>query len=70
MSAGEKYLAAAYVSVFFGLLVYVVIMALKLARLERELGELAERERQRRRGELRRREHATGDPERREAQVG
>ena len=35
-----KYVAAAYGVVFLVVLVYVLIIGLKLARLERELGEL------------------------------
>lgn len=42
MSAGEKYVAAAYGIVFVTVLFYVVIIAAKLARLERETAELAE----------------------------
>jgi CcmD family protein len=42
MSAGEKYVAAAYLVVFLAVLVWVAIVAAKLARLERELGELTE----------------------------
>jgi hypothetical protein len=42
MSSGEKYAAAAYMVVFLAVLVWVVIIAAKLARLERETGELAE----------------------------
>ena len=61
MNSGEKYLAAAYLVVFAAVLVYVVIMALKLARLERDLAGLAEAAR-------RRRERET--PEREEARVG
>ena len=41
MSAEEKYVAAAYLVVFGFLLVYVVIIASKLARLERDVEELA-----------------------------
>ncbi len=41
MSAGDRYLAAAYVVLLLFLLVYVAIIAAKLARLERELDELA-----------------------------
>lgn len=37
---GEKYLAAAYLVVFVALLAYVMIIALKLGRLQRDLGEL------------------------------
>ena len=44
----ERYIAAAYVVVFLALLVYIAIIAAKLARLEREIGELAERARARR----------------------
>lgn len=42
MSTEEKYVAAAYLVVFALVLVYLVIMALKLTRLEREVGELTE----------------------------
>jgi CcmD family protein len=38
----EKYVAAAYLVVFAFVLLYLVIMALKLTRLERQVGELAE----------------------------
>ena len=41
----ERYIAAAYVAVFVAVLVYVAIIAAKLARLERELGDLARRAR-------------------------
>ena len=41
MSTEEKYVAAAYLVVFVVLLAYVLIIALKLQRLERELAELA-----------------------------
>ena len=47
MSAAEKYVAAAYGVVFLFVLVWVVIIAAKLARLERETGELAELARER-----------------------
>ena len=43
MSSGEKYVAAAYLVVFVVLLVYVVIIALKLQRLERDVEALAAR---------------------------
>jgi CcmD family protein len=49
-----KYVAAAYITVFVLVLVYVAVMALRVGRIERELGELAERTRERfggRRGE-------------------
>jgi CcmD family protein len=47
MSAEEKYVAAAYLVVFAFILVYLAIMALKLTRLEREIGELTELARRR-----------------------
>jgi CcmD family protein len=43
----EKYVAAAYLVVFMTLLIYVVIIASKLARLESQLSELVERVRAR-----------------------
>ena len=43
MTTAEKYVTAAYCVVFAVVLVYVLIMALKLQRLEREVDELAER---------------------------
>ena len=46
-TAEAKYVAAAYGVVFLAVLVYVLIIGLKLARLEREVGELAERLRER-----------------------
>ena len=42
MTSEEKYVAAAYLVIFAVVLAYVVIIALKLRRLERELTELAE----------------------------
>ena len=45
MSAGEKYAAAVYLVVFLVVLAWVLIIATKLARLEREVTELAERAR-------------------------
>jgi CcmD family protein len=51
ITAAEKYVAAAYGVVFLVVLVYVLIIALKLARLERELDELTGRVRQRREAE-------------------
>jgi CcmD family protein len=56
VTASEKYVAAAYAVVFLAVLVYVLIIALKLARLEREVGELTERLRERRTAEDRQRE--------------
>ena len=46
-TAEAKYVAAAYGVVFVVVLAYLVIIGLKLARLERELGELSERARSR-----------------------
>ena len=40
MSSGEKYVAAAYAVVLLAVLVWVVIIAAKLARLERETAQL------------------------------
>ena len=40
MSGGEGYVAAAYLVFLALLLVYVAIMAARLSRIERELGEL------------------------------
>ena len=42
VTSEEKYVAAAYLVIFAFVLAYVVIIALKLQRLERELAELAE----------------------------
>ena len=42
MTAAEKYVAAAYLVVFVVLLAYVLIIATKLQRLEREVAELVE----------------------------
>jgi hypothetical protein len=42
VSTGEKYVAAAYLVVFVAVLAWVAIIASKLARLERDVGELAE----------------------------
>jgi CcmD family protein len=43
MTTAEKYVTAAYCAVFAIVLVYVVLIALKLQRLEREVGELERR---------------------------
>ena len=40
MSASEKYVAAAYLVVFLAVLVWVAIVASKLARLERDVDEI------------------------------
>ena len=42
MSPSEKYTAAAYLVVFVAVLGYVVIMASKLQRLQREVAKLVE----------------------------
>jgi CcmD family protein len=42
MTASEKYTAAAYLVVFVGVLAYVVIIASKLQRLQREVARLVE----------------------------
>jgi hypothetical protein len=42
-----KYVAAAYIVLFALVLIYVTIMAAKLSRIERELGELGELARRR-----------------------
>jgi CcmD family protein len=43
MTTAEKYVTAAYCVVFAVVLVYVLIMALKLQRLDREVDEIARR---------------------------
>jgi hypothetical protein len=48
MTTAEKYVTAAYLVVLAVVLLYVVIYAFKMARLERELGELGELLRRRR----------------------
>jgi CcmD family protein len=42
VTQSEKYTAAAYLVVFLGVLVYVVIMGSKLQRLQRQVEELVE----------------------------
>jgi CcmD family protein len=54
VTTAEKYVAAAYGIAFLVVLVYVLIIALKLGRLERELDELTGRVRQRREAEAER----------------
>jgi CcmD family protein len=56
VTAAEKYVAAAYGIVFLVVLAYVLIIALKLGRLERELDELTGRVREQREAEAERRE--------------
>lgn len=43
MTTAEKYVTAAYCVVFAVVLVYVVLIALKLGRLDREVAELERR---------------------------
>ena len=50
MTTSEKYVTAAYLVVLVVVLAYVLIYATKLARLDRELAELAERAQNRDRG--------------------
>ncbi|HEY4411801.1 MAG TPA: CcmD family protein [Gaiellaceae bacterium] len=40
MTTAEKYVTAAYCVIFAVVLAYVVLIALKLSRLEREVGDL------------------------------
>jgi CcmD family protein len=47
MSPSEKYTAAAYLVVFVAVLAYVLIIASKLQRLERQVAELVELARER-----------------------
>ena len=47
MTPSEQYTAAAYLVVFVALLAYVLIIASKMQRLQREVGELVERLRER-----------------------
>ncbi len=47
MTTAEKYVAVAYGVVFLAVLVYVLIIALKLARLQREVDELEARAQER-----------------------
>jgi CcmD family protein len=56
VTTAEKYVAAAYGVVFLIVLVYVLIIALKLGRLERELDELTGQVRERREAEREQRE--------------
>ena len=43
MTPSEKYTAAAYLVVFVGVLAYVLIIAAKLERLQREVADILER---------------------------
>jgi CcmD family protein len=47
MTPSEKYTAAAYLVVFVGVLAYVLIIAAKLERLQREVASILERLRER-----------------------
>ena len=40
-----KYVAAAYITLFVVIVIYVAVMALRVGRIERQLGELSERAR-------------------------
>jgi CcmD family protein len=53
VTAEEKYVAAAYLVVFLGVLLYVLIISAKLSRLEREVDELARLAQRRQREEER-----------------
>ncbi len=50
MTTSEKYVTAAYLVVFGAVLVYVLIIATKLARLERDVAELTRLARERKDG--------------------
>ena len=60
MTNAEKYVAAAYLVVFVVVLAYVLIIAAKLDRLEREVAELGELARARREDEPEREAVAVG----------
>ena len=62
MSSGERYVFAAYAVVLATVLAYLLIISLKVSRLERELGELARRTQER--------AATAAEPEREEAVVG
>jgi len=47
VTSAEKYVAAAYLVVFLVVLAYVLIIAAKLQRLEREVAEIVEKVRER-----------------------
>jgi CcmD family protein len=48
VSSGDRYVFAAYLVVLVTVLAYLLIIALKVSRLDRELGDLARRARERR----------------------
>jgi CcmD family protein len=56
-----KYVAAAYIVIFALVLIYVTIMAAKLSRIERELGELTELAKRRQDREAQRERELVGD---------
>jgi len=58
VSSGDRYVFAAYTVVLVTVLVYVLIIALKISRLDRELGDLARRAREKRAVEQEDREEA------------
>ena len=60
MTTAETYVTAAYCAVFAVVLVYVVLIALKLQRLEREVDELERRDEP----------ESTAEPERETVNVG
>jgi CcmD family protein len=60
VTAAEKYVAAAYLVVFLVVLAYLLIIASKVQRLEREVAELAELARRRKVDEPRRKAVAVG----------
>lgn len=61
MTTAEKYVTAAYCAIFAIVLLYVVIISLKLQRLEREVDALAQ---------MSAREHAQDEEEREPVRVG
>jgi len=60
VTAAEKYVAAAYLVVFLVVLAYVLIIAAKLQRLEREVAELTELARRRQEPDVERKAVAVG----------
>jgi len=60
VTTAEKYVAAAYLVVFLVVLAYVLIIAAKLQRLEREVAELSELARARKEKEPERKAVAVG----------
>jgi hypothetical protein len=60
MTSAERYVAAAYLVVLVALLAYLLIITLKIARLEREVADLAEHALARRKESEAREEVAVG----------